>query len=208
MAKQYETAKQIEHMLKHNIMRKSQSAEYGQVLLTPKPNGTWRFCIDYRNLNNCSESMGWPIRNIEQMMRRIGTLKPKVFGVMDLTSGYHQAPLSESSRIFTAFITFMGIFEWLRVPFGPKGAPSYFQQTMAIVVFAGLLYYILEIYLEDIIVHDQTEQEFLSRLRTVFERLRKHTIMLNPTKCIFGAPKIEYTGHVLDENGISFSKKN
>jgi hypothetical protein len=57
--------------------------------------------------------MGWPIPNIEQMMQRIGTFKPKVFGVMDLTSGYHQSPLSESSRIFTAFITFMGIFEWL-----------------------------------------------------------------------------------------------
>jgi len=141
------------------------------------------------------------------MMRRIGACKPMVFGVMDLTSGYYQASLIESSRIFTAFITFMGILEWLRVPFGPKGAPSYFQQTMATVAFAGQLYYILERYLADIIVHGQTEQKFLSRLRTVFERLRKHKITLNPTKCMFGAPKIDYTGDVLDENGISFSKK-
>ena len=180
MAKQYEAAKQIEHMLKHNIIRKSQTAEYSQVLLTPKPNVKWRFCIDYRNLNNCSESTGWSFPNIEQMMRHIGTLKPKVFGVMDLTYGYHQAPLGESSRTFTVFITFMGIFEWLRVPFGPKGAPSYFQQTMATVVFAGLLYHTLEIYLDDIIVHGQTGQEFLSRLRTVLERLLKHKITLIP----------------------------
>ena len=207
MQKQYETAAQIEKMLKLNIIRKSQSAEHSQVLLTPKPNGKWRFCIDFRNLNNCSESMGWPIPNIEQMMRRIGTCKPKVFGVMDLTSGYHQAPLSESSRVFTAFITFMGVFEWLRVPMGPKGAPSYFQQIMATVVLSGLIYHILEIYLDDIIVHGSSEEEFLIRLRLVFERFRKHKITLNPTKCIFGAPKIEYTGHVLDEKGISFSKK-
>ena len=207
MAKQYETAAQIEKMLKLNIIKKSQSAEHSQVLLTPKPNGKWRFCIDFRNLNNCSESMGWPIPNIEQMMRRIGTCKPKVFGVMDLTSGYHQAPLSESSQVFTAFITFMGVFEWLRVPMGPKGAPSYFQQIMATVVLAGLIYHILEIYLDDIIVHGNSEEEFLNRLRLVFERLRKHRITLNPTKCIFGAPRIEYTGHVLDEKGISFSKK-
>jgi len=58
MAKQYKTAAQIEKMLKLNIIRESQSAEHSQVLLTPKPNGKWRFCIDYRNLNNCSESMG------------------------------------------------------------------------------------------------------------------------------------------------------
>ena len=178
------------------------------MLLTPKPNGKWRFCIDYRNLNNCSESMGWPIPNIEQMVRRIGDHKPTVFGVMDLTSGYFQAPISESSRVYTAFITFMGVYEWLRAPMGPKGAYSYFQQTMATVVFAGLLYNILELYLDDIIVHGQTEEEFLSRLRTVFERIRKHKITLNPTKCILGAPKIEYTGHVLDKNGISFTRKN
>ena len=120
MEKQYEIATPIEKMLKLNVIRESQSTEHSQVLLTPKPNGKWRFCIDYRNLNNCSESLGWPIPNIAQMIRRIGMSRPKVFGVMDLTSGYHQAPLSESSRKYTAFTTFMGVYEWLRVPMGPK----------------------------------------------------------------------------------------
>jgi len=176
MAKQCETAVQIKKMLKQNIVRKSQSAEQIQILITPKPILKWRLCIDFRNLNDCSESMGWPMPNIEQMMRRIGDHKPKMFGVMDLTSSYYQAPISESSIIFTAFITYMGVYEWLRAPMEQKGATSYFQRTMATVVFAGLIYYSLEIYLDDIIVHGQTEVEFLSRLRTVFERLRKNRL--------------------------------
>ena len=130
-AKQYETARQIESMLQHNVIRKSQATEYSQVLLTPKPNDKWRFCVDFRSLNDCSESMGRPIPNIEQMLQRIGSNKQKCFGIMDLTSEYHQAPISQASSIFTAFITFMGVYEWLRVPMGLKGAPSYFQQVMA-----------------------------------------------------------------------------
>ena len=86
----------------------------------------------------------WPIPNISEMLQRIGTQKPKIFGVMDLTQGYHQAPLSLSARVFTAFITFSGIYQFTRLPFGPKRAPSYFQETMASVVLAGLIYNICE----------------------------------------------------------------
>jgi hypothetical protein len=83
--------------------------------------------------------MGWPIPNIQAMLQRIGSEKAKYYAVMDLTSGYHQAPLSASARIFTAFITFCGVYEWLRVPMGLKGSPSYFQKVMASVVLMGLL---------------------------------------------------------------------
>ena len=167
------------------------ASRYCQVLLTPKPNDRWRFCIDYQPLNSCSESEGWNLPNIHQMLQRLGALKPKIFAVMDLTSGYHQAPLSLSSRILTAFITFMGIFEWLRVPMGLKGAPSYFQKVLATVVLVGLLYAICELYIDDIIVHACESKEFVDRLRKVFARLRKHKITLNPEKCTFGVPSVE-----------------
>ena len=72
---------------------------------------------------------------------------------MDLTKGYYQAPLAESSRHLTAFITLAGMYEWLRVPMGLKGAPAYFQRIMSTVVLAGLIYKICEIYLDDVIVH-------------------------------------------------------
>lgn len=206
-AKQYETLRQVNKMLANNVITKSQATAYSQVLLTPKPNDKWRFCIDFRELNLLCKSMGWPIPNIKQMLQRIGDHRSEIFGVMDLTSGYHQAPLSLMAQAICAFITFCGVFEWLRVPMGLKGAPSYFQQMMVTVVLVGLVYIICEVYLDDIIIHAKTDLEFLERLRQVFQRFRKHRMTANPEKCDFGLPEIEYVGHVLDKNGLSFSKK-
>jgi len=124
---------------------------------------------------------------------------------MDLTKGYYQAPLAESSRHFTAFITLMGLYEWTRVPMGLKGAPAYFQRVMATVVFAGLLYNILELYLDDVIVYAQSIDELCKNLEMVFARLRKHNITLNPEKCRFGMTETEYVGRVINSEGWKYS---
>ena len=87
-------------------MEKSQSPQYSQILRVPKPDGTFRMCVDYRALNDCTADASWPIPNIAEMFRRIGSQKPKIFGIMDLTQGYHQAPLTFATRAYTAFITF------------------------------------------------------------------------------------------------------
>ena len=208
--KQLELRKQINKMLDCNVIQPSEAAYYSQVLLTPKTDGSWRFCVDFRNLNAACANIGGYIPMIKEMLQRLGKARPKIFGVLDLTKGYYQAPLSLLSVLLTAFITFMGLFQWLRVPMGLKGAPTYFQRVMVQVVLVGLVMYICEVYLDDIIVHARTEIEFLERLRAVFERLRKHGITLNPAKCRLGMDKTEYVGHVIDETGLSFSqeKKN
>ena len=111
--KQEEIHKQITKMLPAEIVSKSQAEFYSQVHLTPKPvhslstteDGTaadsiihpavilamgWRFCIDFRSLNLACTGMGWPIPNIQQMLRRLGSHKPTIFGKLDFTSGYQQ----------------------------------------------------------------------------------------------------------------------
>ena len=175
--------------------------------LEPKSNNKWRFCVDYRNLNECSEAMGWPIPNVYRMLQRLGNKRAKFYATMDLTSGYHQAPLSKRAQAASAFITDIGMFEWLRVPMGLTGAPSHFQQQMAQTVLCGLLYQSLELYLDDIIVYGTTEDEYIDNLRQVFERLSKHNITLNPKKCKFGLEEVEYVGHTINATGMSFSKE-
>jgi transposase InsO family protein len=203
--KNNEIQRQVNKMLDLGVIQRSNANRYSQVLLVPKPNAKWRFCIDYQPLNACCEGDGWNLPNIQQMLQRLGSHRPKLFAVMDLTSGYHQAPINISSRAYTAFITFMGIFEWLRVPMGLKGAASYFQKVLSTVVLLGLVYYVCELYIDDIIVHGQDPVTFLVRLRQVFQRLRKHNITLNPEKCRFGLSSVEYVGHTIDETGLSFS---
>jgi hypothetical protein len=93
----------------------------------------------------------------------VGAKRPTIFGSMDLTSGYHQGPVSPTSVKYSAFITHMGLFEWLRVPMGLKGAGSYFQAAIATVVLAGLLYINCELYMDDILIYASSDAEFFLR---------------------------------------------
>ena len=125
---------------------------------------------------------------------------------MDLTQGYHQAPLSNTTKAYTAFITFSGVYEFTRLPFGPKRAPSYFQEIMATVILVGLIYMIREMYIDDCSVFGDTNIEFVSRLRLVFARLRKHNLYLKANKCYFGFKELEFVGKVLSEEGLKISR--
>ena len=205
-AKQQEIQKQTQQMLAAGIIEKSPASYYSQVHIAPKPGG-FRFCIDFRKLNDATESASWPIPNIQQMLIRIGAHNALIYGIMDLTSGYHQAPISLSTRVFTAFITFAGIFQFTRLPFGPKRAPSYFQEMMASVVLLGLIYFICEVYLDDVIIFGDTPKDFIDRLRLLFVRFREKNICLKASKCKFGLSKIEYVGRTISKEGISMSQK-
>ena len=196
----------IKQALEDGLIQLSTAGTFSQVLLTPKSNGKWRFCVDYRALNELSESLGWPIPNIRQLLKNIGQHKPKYFAVLDLTSGYYQAPLAQSSRELTAFITHMGLYEWTRVPMGAKGAPPYFQYHMVNTVFAGLIHNICEIYLDDIIIWGESINELSQRLEQLLQRAEKYNIIFNPEKCRFGMTEVEYVGHVINSQGLSFTQ--
>jgi hypothetical protein len=203
-AKQEEIRLQLERT---KVIEPSTASYYSQVILASKPNDKWRFCIDYRKLNDCTQSASWPIPDIGQMFGRLGRHHFNLFGVMDLTAGYHQAPVSLGTRVFLAFIYFCGIFQFCRLPFGPKRAPSYFQHMMTSVVLVGLIYFICEMYFDDCIVHAVGDDQFLERLEKVLAQLNKHLITLKPSKCKFGMSMVEYCGKQIDQSGLSMSKK-
>ena len=112
----------IQTLISQGIVEKSQSPHYRQILMVPKLDGTFRMCVNYRALNDCTADASWPIPTIAEMFRRIGSQKPKIFGIMDLTQGYHQAPLTFATRAYTSFITFSGVYQFTRLPFGPNSS--------------------------------------------------------------------------------------
>jgi len=206
IVKQQEVRKFIKKALTIGLIRPSQAQSWPQVLLTPKKDtGKWRFCIDFRSLNNASKPLGWPIPNIKHMLTRIGNKKAKYFAVIDLTQGYYQISLDETSKEYTAFRTADGLFEWNRLGMGLKGAGSYFQFHMQNTVLIDLLYDILEAYLDDIITWGLTIEELVSNLTQIFARFEKWNIFVNPDKVKFGLTHVEYVGSVIDQHGMHFS---
>jgi hypothetical protein len=176
--------------------------------VVPKPGKKWRLVLDFKPLNKVSEvESGWGIPNIQDIMRRLGDQRPKFFAVMDLTAGFHQTPIDEKSRKYTAFKTsWGGVYEWCRLPMGLKGAPAYFQSAMATEVLGGLVMNICEIYLDDVIVFADTQLSLVQRLRQCFERFRERGISLNPSKCKLGVTSVEYCGHLIDKDGAHFTQ--
>ena len=203
--KQAEIHKQVKALLEIGAIRVSQALYHSQVHLTPKPHGGWRFCIDYRNLNSASTGMGWPIPVIKPMLERLGAKRPKVFAKMDMPSGYHQAPLSAESYSATAFVTSEGKYEFTRVPMGLVGATGFFQQMMTMVL-GSLVHDICEVYLDDILVHAQSEAELIANLRQIFERIRRACIVINPEKCTFGINEVEFVGHTINDEHRHFTR--
>jgi len=199
---------QVDKMLKAGIIRASKARSHSQVMMTPKKDGTWRFCVDFRRLNVITEPNRFPLPRIDHLLKRLGEKHPKFFAVLDLTKGYYQAPLSEASKILTAFITPHGLYEWNRVAMGLTGAPGYFQRAMASEVLQGdLLYQCCELYLDDIVVFGATKEEFLANLRKVLQRLIDFNVTLNPNKCQIGLEEVEYVGHTVSAQGTHFSRE-
>jgi hypothetical protein len=110
LTRQKELFRQITLLQDASILRVSSAAYYSHPLMVPKPNDKWRFCVDFTGLNKTTQWEKWPLPNIPEMLRRIGEKRPKYFIILDLTSGYHQIPISENSRRWTAFMTFWGIY--------------------------------------------------------------------------------------------------
>jgi hypothetical protein len=198
--------KQLALLESLGAIEKSTTSEYSQVHLVLKPDNGWRLSIDFKILNDATESMEtWPLQNIHIMVDRMTRQRPRLYGKMNMTSGYFQTAIDERSRPFTAFITPTGLYQRCRLPMGLKGAASYFQRMMASKALAGMLYSIVELYLDDILVYASDEGEFIVRSRSVFDRFRQYNITLNPKKYSFGLEEVEFVGHILKPDGVKFS---
>ena len=167
----------------------------------PKRDGTTRFCIGYRRLNQLTIPDSHPLPRIDVSLEALGG--SKWFSTLDLKSGFHQVSIAEEDRPKTAFsIPGSGLWQWRVLPFGLINSPSVFERLMER-VFAGLTFLILLIYLDDIIVYSKTFEEHLKNLRLILERLKEANLKLNPKKCNLLCTKVSFLGHEVSETGIA-----
>lgn len=190
-------------MLSRDVIQPSASPWASPVVLVPKPDGSSRFCCDFRNLNKITKKDSYPLPLISESLEALGGAK--FFSSMDLMSGYWQVEMDPASREKTAFITHAGLYEFTTMPFGLCNAPGTFQRLMECVL-RGLTWQIALIYLDDVLVYSSTFEEHLQHLRLVFDRFREAGLKLKPSKCHFGQTKVNYLGHVITPEGLQPKK--
>ena len=190
----------LNELMKKGIIQESQSDYASPIVIVRKKNGDIRMCVDYRKLNTKVRRDAFPLPRIEESLDALSNAK--YFSTLDLTSAYHQIEVAPEDRRKTAFTTPMGLYEYIRLPFGLSTSPATFQRLMSI-IFRDDIFRILLVYLDDIIVYSSTLEEHLDRLDRVFTTLARHGLKLKPEKCVFFREKVKYLGHVVSKDGIS-----
>ena len=191
---------QLDELLAQGYVRASESSVSSRTVLVRKKNGEYRLCVDYRDINRCTQPMRLPLPNGKDILQRLKG--SKFFGRIDLRKGFHQIPLHESACYLTAFTTPSGLFEYTTMPFGLQNPAGYLQKILEEVLkgISGC-----EIYIDDILIHAETFEQYLTRLDKVLDRLDLHNFVLSKAKCAFNLSAVEYLGHVISSKGTSIS---
>ena len=197
--KRQQIAKEVQKMLLSNIIQPSASPWSSPVLLLEKPNGEFRFCVDYRRLNEKTKKDAYPLPRIDETLDALGNAA--WFSTLDLQSGFWQIPMKGADMEKTAFATHNGHWEFRVMPFGLANAPATFQRLMDLVL-SGLHWTHCLVYLDDVIVFAPTEEEHLRRLDLVLGRISKAGLTLKPSKCHWMKSSVKFLGHIISGKGV------
>ena len=199
MVRREKMAGMIDEMQAQGVVRPSSSPWASPVVLVPKKDGSLRFCVDYQRLNSVTKKDVYPLPRVDDLLGALGGAK--YFSSLDLASGYWQVELDEEARQKSAFTTYSGLFEFIRMPFGLCNAPATFQRVMQRVL-AGLEWKTCFVYLDDVLIASRTFEDHLVHLREVFCRLREANLRLKPKKCGLLKEQVPFLGHVVSADGI------
>eukprot|EP00731_Ephydatia_muelleri_P011946 Em0006g840a len=190
----------LRDMLESDVIQQSDSPWSSPIVLAKKHDGTTRFCVDYRKVNEVTRKDAYPLPRVDDTLDTL--VGSKFFTTLDLASGYWQVEVAPEDQPKTAFTTPEGLYQFKVMPFGLCNAPATFQRLMNRVL-SGLKWSSCLVYFDDIIVVGTTFQEHLHHLTSVFTRLRGAGLKLKPKKCTLCRQQVTFLGHIVSTDGVA-----
>ena len=190
---------EVEKLTDQGVLRKSNSPWSSPALLKQKPDGTYRFLVDFRRLNEISKKDSYPQPSAEELLQRLAG--HKYFTKFDLRSGYFQIPIHESDIPKTAIITQDGLYEFTVLAQGLMNAPPTFQRVMNELLANGRWDYVV-VYLDDILVFSKTIEEHKKHVEDVISTLHQANFQVSPPKCSIAVEMVEFLSHIVTEEMV------
>lgn len=204
-----EIQRQLNELEHNGIISKCDSPWNSPIFLVPKKENDkgekqYRLVIDYRELNKVIEPTAYPIPLIDEIIDQMNGCK--LFTTLDLCSAYHQIPLENESKPYTAFSTSWEKYCFNSVPFGLVSSPYAWLKTIHNVL-KGLIGHNVFVYMDDIIIFSQNFEHHLSILEQVLERLTENKLKLKIDKSKFIKDKVAYLGFIISSEGLMTNPK-
>ena len=159
-------AAEVKKLLEAGFIRECHYPEWvSNFVLVKKPNGSWRMCIDFTDLNWACLKDSYPLPKIDKLVD--STAGHELLSFMDAFSGYHQIPLAEEDQEKTSFVVAIGLYCYKVMSFGLTNAGATYQWLVN-EVFEPLIGKSMEVYVDDMITNSVKKADHVQDLEETF----------------------------------------
>ncbi|GKA94623.1 reverse transcriptase domain-containing protein [Tanacetum coccineum] len=191
---------EVEKLVDAGIMKE---VHYHRWLSNPvmvkKHDGSWRMCVDFKDLNKACPKDGYPLPEIDWKVESLCGYPFKCF--LDAYKGNHQIKMAKEDEEKIAFITSQGILCYSKMPFGLKNAGATYQRLVDR-AFHKQIGRNLEVYVNDLVIKSKAEEEIIRDIAETFKTLRQINMKLNPKKCTFRLQEGIFLGYKVNAEGL------
>ncbi|GJQ92507.1 putative reverse transcriptase domain-containing protein [Tanacetum coccineum] len=190
-----ELSNQLQELVDQGFIRPSTSPWGASVLFVKKKDGSFRMCIDYRELNKLTVKNRYPLPMIDDLFDQLQG--SSVYSKIDLRSGYHQLRVRDEGIPKNAFRTRYGHYEFQVMPFGLTNAPAVFMDLMNRVCKPYLDKFVI-VFIDDILIYSRNKEEHANHLRIILELLKKEKLYAKSLQDVMHPIKDLELGSIVD----------
>ncbi|GFY29765.1 retrovirus-related Pol polyprotein from transposon 17.6 [Trichonephila clavipes] len=191
---------QVQKLLQEGVIEPSNSPWRAQAFVIRGENYKPRMVVDYsQTINKYTLLDAYTLPKIEEVILKIS--KNKVFSKIDLQSAYHQIPIQDSERHYTAFEACGKLYQFLRVPFGVTNGVACFQRVIdKIIEDEGLT--LTYPFIDDVTVCGKDQKEHDDNLKKFMTVAKKYNLTLNEDKCTYSSNSVHLLGYIIQDGII------